>query len=238
MVCKWDLEVGYRQTLAYAYIIVDCAGFFSNIWVLQVVWPLLFSKSFRIPKSIMFYIVVLCFSDLCTMIGLIFVILDMIRGMWIFGEIACDVYLLVEACNKFFPPFIVVLISRTCYKTVCQDAIERKKASSMNVSGSNTFAVFQTAIALAIVLAIVLPHLLYSGTLDIIVAHDNITMTATYLLRCSFLPPPVAEMFFDIISFIVSYFIPLIGTIYYFVSVPLFLKKRAENSIAWSRYKF
>ena len=66
--------------------------------------------------------------------GLIFVILDMIRGMWIFGEIACDVYLLVEACNKFFPPFIVVLISRTCYKTVCQDAIERKKASSMNVS--------------------------------------------------------------------------------------------------------
>uniref|UniRef100_A0A0N5AL27 G_PROTEIN_RECEP_F1_2 domain-containing protein n=1 Tax=Syphacia muris TaxID=451379 RepID=A0A0N5AL27_9BILA len=212
--CHWYYYLGHRQTLAYAYIIVDCAGFCTNIWVLQVVWPLLFAKSFRIPRSIMFYITILCFSDFFTLFGLVFVILDMIRGMWIFGEIGCNIYLLVEACNKFFPPFIVVLISRTCYKTICQGVIERKKASSINVRFKHFFKFLKFILCSTIT--------------------DNITMTASYLLRCSFLPPPVAELFFDLVSFTVSYFIPLIGTIYYFASVPVFLRKRAENSLTWN----
>lgn len=60
---------GYRQYVAYTYISFNIIGFLVNGWVLYVVGPLLFAPSVKVPKSILFYILTLCVSDLMTMIG-------------------------------------------------------------------------------------------------------------------------------------------------------------------------
>lgn len=59
--------------VAYTYIGFNIIGFLVNAWVLFVVGPLLFTSSVKVPKSILFYIITLCISDLIIMIGRLFV---------------------------------------------------------------------------------------------------------------------------------------------------------------------
>lgn len=61
---------GYRRWVAFAYIGVNAVGFAVNFWVLYTVAPLLFSATVKVPKSILFYIITLCISDLMIMIGM------------------------------------------------------------------------------------------------------------------------------------------------------------------------
>lgn len=56
--------------MAFAYIGVNAIGFAANFWVLYTVAPLLFSGTVKVPKSILFYIITLCISDLMIMTGM------------------------------------------------------------------------------------------------------------------------------------------------------------------------
>ncbi|VDO53288.1 unnamed protein product [Onchocerca flexuosa] len=116
---------GYRRWVAFAYIGVNAVGFAANFWVLYTVAPLLFSSTAKVPKSILFYIITLCISDLMIMT---------VVGTWKFSTVSCVAYLVFEAMNKFVAPVIVVLISRTCYVTVCLDPKSREIAASLKVS--------------------------------------------------------------------------------------------------------
>lgn len=67
-------------------------------------------------------------------VGMLFLITDIVIGTWKFSTFSCVAYLVFEAMNKFVAPVIVVLISRTCYVTICLDPESRRVAASMKVN--------------------------------------------------------------------------------------------------------
>uniref|UniRef100_A0A915PSD1 G-protein coupled receptors family 1 profile domain-containing protein n=1 Tax=Setaria digitata TaxID=48799 RepID=A0A915PSD1_9BILA len=219
---------GYRRYVAFAYMGVNAVGFAVNFWVLYTVAPLLFSMTVKVPKSILFYIMTLCISDLMIMIGMLFLIIDIVVGTWKFSTFSCVAYLVFEAMNKFVAPVIVVLISRTCYVTVCLDPKSRRIAASLK------YAVAQVIASMALVMIMLWPVFVYSQV-STLYFNANITLGTVYVLRkCTFMPPSEIELGFGIVSCIASYAIPLGGMIYWYVSVPFFLRKRAGSSLASS----
>ncbi|EJD73744.1 hypothetical protein LOAG_18851 [Loa loa] len=219
---------GYRRWVAFAYMGVNAIGFAANFWVLYTVAPLLFSATVKVPKSILFYIITLCISDLMIMIGMLFLIIDIVVGTWKFSTFSCVVYLVFEAMNKFVAPVIVVLISRTCYVTVCLDPKSRRIAASLK------YAIAQVIASMALVMIMLWPVFAYSQV-STLYFNANITIkTVNVLRKCTFMPPSEIELGFGIVSCIASYAIPLGGMIYWYVSVPFFLRRHAGNSLATS----
>ncbi|KAK0418296.1 hypothetical protein QR680_013484 [Steinernema hermaphroditum] len=216
---------GYRQYVAGTYIAFNIVGFALNVWVAYVVAPLLTAQRVRVPKAILFYILILCISDLMTMIGMLFLITEVVLGTWMFSSFACTAYLIFDSMNKFVAPIIVVLISRTCYATVCLDKEKQESAASLKQAIALVFA------SLCVVMALLWPVFAYS---EVFTLYFNVNETAkevNVMRKCSFLPPPSIELGFSIVACTLSYAIPLCGIIYWYVSVPFFLRKRAGESL-------
>ncbi|CAD6185827.1 unnamed protein product [Caenorhabditis auriculariae] len=206
---------GYRTYVASTYIGFNIVGFAINSWVLYVVAPLLFAPAIKVPKSILFFIFTLCVSDLMTMFAMSLLIIELVFGTWRFSSLVCTSYLLFDSMNKFVAPIIVFLISRTCYTTVCLDKRRGEKAASLK------FAAMQVIVALGCVFTF---HMNPNST----------TMEVMVIRKCGFFPPPKIEFWFNLIACTISYAVPLFGIIYWYVSVPFFLKRRALNSLVTS----
>uniref|UniRef100_A0A9J2P792 G-protein coupled receptors family 1 profile domain-containing protein n=3 Tax=Ascaris TaxID=6251 RepID=A0A9J2P792_ASCLU len=219
---------GYRRYVAFAYIGVNAVGFAVNFWVLYMVAPLLCSANVKVPRSILFYIMTLCITDLMIMTGMVFLISEIVLGTWKFSTFACVAYLVFEAMNKFVAPVVVVLISRTCYMTVCLGPKKRKLAASLKL------AVAQVTASMVVVMVMLWPVFAYSQVSSLYFHMNTTTKTVNVMRKCSFMPPSGIELAFGITSCTASYAIPLGGMLYWYVSVPFFLKKRAENSLVIS----
>jgi hypothetical protein len=66
------------------------------------------------------------------MLGLI---IDIVYGNWKFSYFSCVCYLIFDSMNKFVAPIIVVLISRTCYLTICGNVEQQGNAGQLKVRG-------------------------------------------------------------------------------------------------------
>lgn len=98
--------------------------------------------------------------------------LEILNGTWRFGLLGCRAYLLFgnpmrqspsihiipffDSLNKFSAPVIVLLISRTCYSIICLDKGRQRQQHGLRL------AAFQVLLALAIVLCLLWPLLVYS----------------------------------------------------------------------------
>ncbi|CAD5217279.1 unnamed protein product [Bursaphelenchus okinawaensis] len=216
---------GHRRYIAYVYIFCNSIGFLVNGYVLYVVGPLLFVQTVKVPKSILFYILTLCVSDLMTMIGMLLLVTEIVLGTWKFSAFACTSYLLFDSMNKFMAPIIVVLISRTCYATICLDKKKQERAASLK------YAIPYVIASISVVLMLLWPVFAYSEVSIVPATVNHTIKEVTYLKKCGFLPPPSIEIGFSLVACMLSYAIPLFGIIFWYMSVPLFLRKRAENTL-------
>ncbi|KAF8358702.1 npr-29 [Pristionchus pacificus] len=215
---------GYRQYVAYTYIGFNVVGFVVNTWVMYVIAPLLIAPS-KVPKSILFYILSLCIADLLIMFAMLLLIIELVMGTWTFSSAACTAYLAVDAMNKFIAPIIVFLISRACYQTVCLDKQASERAAGLR------YAIVQVVAALVFVCFLLWPVFAYAQVYTFYLNPNNVTNEVTVMHKCSFLPPTEVEFWFNLIACVTSYAIPLFGIIYWYVSVPFFLKRRAIRSL-------
>jgi hypothetical protein len=216
---------GYRQYVAYTYIGFNIIGFLVNGWVFYVIAPLLFAKTVKVPKSILFYILILCVSDLMTMIGMLFLITEVVLGTWKFSAIACTSYLLFDSMNKFMAPIIVVLISRTCYATVCLEKKYQERAASLRL------AIPLVVGSILLVVALLWPVFAYSEVFTLYLNANHTNKEVTVMKKCSFLPPPGVDVAFSVVACISSYALPLCGYMYWYMSVSRHVRKRAENTL-------
>ncbi|CAB3401560.1 unnamed protein product [Caenorhabditis bovis] len=219
---------GYRTYVASTYIGFNVVGFAINSWVLYVVAPLLFAPAIKVPKSILFYIFALCVGDLMTMIAMLFLIIELVIGTWQFSSMICTSYLILDSMNKFIAPMIVFLISRTCYTTVCLDMKRGEKASTLR------YAIMQFLLALACVMVLLWPVFAYSQVFTFYMNANATSQEVMVMRKCGFFPPPRIEFWFNLIACITSYAVPLFGIIYWYVSVPFFLKRRALTTLVAS----
>ncbi|VDO38026.1 unnamed protein product [Haemonchus placei] len=249
---------GYRTYVALTYIGFNIVGFVVNFWVLYVVAPLLFAPavkvpksilffifalvigdlttmiaistdiSFQVPKSILFFIFALVIGDLTTMIAMLLLIIELVFGTWRFSTAACTSYLVLDSMNKFVAPIIVFLISRTCYTTVCLDKTRGERAATLK------YAALQVLFALGCVMILLWPVFAYSQVFTFYLNPNNATNEVTVIRKCGFLPPPEIQFWFNLVACITSYAVPLFGIVYWYVSVPFFLKRRAITTLVAS----
>lgn len=219
---------GYRTYVALTYICFNIVGFVVNFWVLYVVAPLLFAPAVKVPKSILFFIFALVVGDLTTMIAMLLLIIELVFGTWQFSAAACTSYLILDSMNKFVAPIIVFLISRTCYTTVCLDKVRGERAATLK------YAVLQVLFALGCVMVLLWPVFAYSQVFTFYLNPNNVTNEVTVIRKCGFLPPPDIQFWFNLVACITSYAVPLFGIVYWYVSVPFFLKRRAITTLVAS----
>ncbi|PIO73925.1 7 transmembrane receptor, partial [Teladorsagia circumcincta] len=219
---------GYRTYVALTYIGFNIVGFVVNFWVLYVVAPLLFAPAVKVPKSILFFIFALVVGDLTTMIAMLLLIIELVFGTWRFSAATCTSYLVLDSMNKFVAPMIVFLISRTCYTTVCLDKARGERAATLK------YAALQVLIALGCVMVLLWPVFAYSQVFTFYMNPNNITKEVTVIRKCGFLPPPEIQFWFNLVACITSYAVPLFGIVYWYVSVPFFLKRRAITTLVAS----
>ncbi|KAL3090243.1 hypothetical protein niasHS_006695 [Heterodera schachtii] len=217
---------GFRQYVALTYLGCNLIGLFANSWVLFVVGPLLWLHNVRVPKSILFHILALCVSDLATMCAMVLLNLEIFCGTWRLGSMACTAYLLFDSMNKFSAPIIVLLISRTCYSTVCLDKRRQQSAASLKM------AFLHVSVSLCFVLVLLWPLFAYSEVSSMPIRIDNKTQKLFFVRKCAFVPPPSVESVFNIVVCIVSYAIPFAGFLYWYASVPFFLWRKKEHLMA------
>ncbi|VDM51869.1 unnamed protein product [Angiostrongylus costaricensis] len=160
--------------------------------------------------------------------AMLLLIIELVFGSWQFSAITCTSYLVFDSMNKFVAPMIVFLISRTCYVTVCLDKQRGERAASLKL------AALQVLIALACVMLLLWPVFAYSQVFTFYLNPNNITNEVTVIRKCGFLPPPEIQFWFNLVACITSYAVPLFGIVYWYVSVPFFLKNRAITTLVAS----
>nr|CAD2178875.1 unnamed protein product [Meloidogyne enterolobii] len=161
------------------------------------------------------------------MCGMVLLNLEILNGTWRFGLAGCRAYLLFDSLNKFSAPAIVLLISRTCYSIICLDK-GRLRQTTNNNSGVKT-AFIQVMVALAIVLCLLWPILVYSQVTEIVVRIDRHKRQELFVRKCAFLPPPNVELLFNIVVSITRWLLHSFCRLsLWYASVPFFLWRRKE----------
>jgi len=156
---------------------------------------------------------------------MVFLISDFILGTWIFSEKACTTYLIFDSLNKFMAPIIALLISRTCYATVCLNKKYQERAANLK------FALFQILLCFVLVMIVLWPVFAYTGVVTFYLNANHTEKSVLIMRKCSFQPPPTIETGFNIVACIANYAIPLVGILYWYMSVPFFLRRRAETTL-------
>ncbi|RCN44854.1 hypothetical protein ANCCAN_09136 [Ancylostoma caninum] len=192
------------------------------------------------------------------MIAMLLLIIELVFGTWQFSAVACTSYLVFDSMNKFVAPIIVFLISRTCYTTVCLDKTSGERAATLKASPScrpSPFFVCCPASSLCSWMCDgaplaclrlfkgVHPHSPseqhYQGS-DV---HSEVwiftparTRLWAYFLcgRHSLIKDFEIEFWFNVVACITSYAVPLFGIVYWYMSVPFFLKRRALTTLVAS----
>uniref|UniRef100_A0AC34FRZ5 G-protein coupled receptors family 1 profile domain-containing protein n=1 Tax=Panagrolaimus sp. ES5 TaxID=591445 RepID=A0AC34FRZ5_9BILA len=156
---------------------------------------------------------------------MVFLISEVILGTWTFSAPACTTYLIFDSLNKFMAPIIALLISRTCYASVCLNPKYQERAANLK------FAFLQVVFCLVLVMIVLWPVFTYSGV-DTLFFNANHTEKSVFTIhKCNFQPPPKIQLGFSIIACIANYAIPLAGILYWYLSVPYFLRRRAETTL-------
>ncbi|VDL86377.1 unnamed protein product [Nippostrongylus brasiliensis] len=97
------------------------------------------------------------------------------------------------------------------------------------------YAALQVLFALCCVMVLLWPVFTYSQVFTFYLNPNNITNEVTVIRKCGFLPPPEIQFWFNLVACITSYAVPLFGIVYWYVSVPFFLKRRAITTLVASR---
>ena len=115
---------------------------------------------------------------------MVFLISDFILGTWIFSEKACTTYLIFDSLNKFMAPIIALLISRTCYATVCLNKKYQERAANLK------FALFQILLCFVLVMIVLWPVFAYTGVVTFYLNANHTKKSVLIMRKCSFQPPP------------------------------------------------
>ncbi|KAF8358605.1 npr-30 [Pristionchus pacificus] len=210
---------------SYAYILLIVVGLAGNLWVTwKVGLVLLFSRppiqqvtagTMPVaPRSLLQCILVICVADFVVLATLSLLVDNLMVGQWRNGLVLCKVFYGVEVLNKFVIPLALVQISRISYAAAAsaspKAAIKRRPLFMINL---------MTIITFLLLLACVLS---FSNV-------ETIQLPSKRKDVCMFIPPPAYGFLFNGAAFVVGYVLTVLY-VYFYVSVPLVLKRRSSQS--------
>ncbi|EYB91971.1 hypothetical protein Y032_0199g1641 [Ancylostoma ceylanicum] len=164
-----------KLSLSIAYFILFIVGTIGNGIVIVMIINVLTSmrrtssrgkrKSLSNTNHVFIYVLGLSIVDLVVIIHLPFLIVDLLKGQWLFGTAMCKLYWFGESISKLLSSFIMTVLSWDRYLAVCSPV------KSMRIR-SNCVALLVLLICSLLAFILLLPVLIQSSVYKI----DRMTM--------------------------------------------------------------
>ncbi|KAK0397929.1 hypothetical protein QR680_002345 [Steinernema hermaphroditum] len=217
---KWN-TIRYVNVILYCITVV--AGLIGNLWVVwKVGLVLIYNRSVKVSQKILVCIMILCVFDLTIIGTLVLVLDDMIHGAWRFGLVACKVFYCMEALNKFVPPIILVQVSWFSYRSITRAPGEKNNRVAFILLG----CVCVGTVVIGVFLAIVC---ISARTSTFVLRVDHAAQDVFVTTKCNISLPPKYGIVFSAAASLIGYIITTIIYVYFYASVPVFLKRRYKS---------
>lgn len=112
---------GFMIAICVIFAVLFLFGIVGNFWVMAiVVWALNTFKTRTLKKNVYLYLFVLSFVDSLVLFNLPMLVASLVMSRWIFGNILCKIYWIVESYNKLLSVFILTAMSFERFITICR----------------------------------------------------------------------------------------------------------------------
>lgn len=228
-----------KLVLAISYLVLFVIGTVGNGTVILMIINILTSmkrnmqagkrKVMSNTNHVFIYVLGLSIVDLLVILHLPFLVVDLLKGQWLFGLAMCKVYWFGESVNKLLSSFLMTVLSWDRYMAVCSPVKSmkmRSNATALKVLLACTL--FATVLLLpvlyeAAVLKIDKMHMvpLMEGSEEL-AASD---LAGTTMSKCMF----DADATFTLYTFVIGFAAPAFLIIIFYAQVIYALQKSSRN---------
>ncbi|WKY06692.1 hypothetical protein Q1695_006684 [Nippostrongylus brasiliensis] len=159
-----------KLSLSIAYVVLFLVGTIGNMFVIVMIMNVLTSMrrtsvrgkrmSLSNTNHVFIYVLGLSFVDLVVILHLPFLVVDLLKGQWLFGTAMCKLYWFGESISKLLSSFIMTVLSWDRYLAVCSPV------KSMRIR-SNCVAVLVLLTCSLLAVILLLPVLIQSSVFRI-----------------------------------------------------------------------
>ncbi|XGW28252.1 hypothetical protein V3C99_008222 [Haemonchus contortus] len=228
-----------KLSLSIAYLILFVVGTIGNGIVIVMIINVLTSMrrtsmrgkrhSLSNTNHVFIYVLGLSFVDLVVILHLPFLVVDLLKGQWLFGVAMCKLYWFGESISKLLSSFIMTVLSWDRYLAVCSPV------KSMRVrSNCVALLVLLTCSLLAVIL--LLPVLIQSSVFRInkmsmmpLLEHSEelrlSDMQGTTISKCVF----DSDAMFTLYTFMIGFALPAILITLFYSRVIHKVQKSSRN---------
>lgn len=232
-----------------AYCSVFIIGLVGNAWVAYVIAHVLRQPRRESPRCVQVYILALCLGDFVILLFSLFLIMDLMYNAWVVESVLlCRLYLSSESLNKFYVPFVLVVLSYFCYVKICRPHAQVRRAPNRCLDlfdsikiGSTRSAVVLASLCAAFAFILCAPvyaygdlhYLVFDAVINESERMANFQQRPTMMVmpKCAFSPPDFLFNAFTVYSFVGGFALPASLFTYFYSAILWSSRRRQRESI-------
>uniref|UniRef100_A0A8R1HU79 G_PROTEIN_RECEP_F1_2 domain-containing protein n=1 Tax=Caenorhabditis japonica TaxID=281687 RepID=A0A8R1HU79_CAEJA len=228
-----------KLVLAISYLVLFVIGTVGNGTVILMIINILTSmkrnvqagkrKMMSSTNHVFIYVLGLSIVDLLVILHLPFLVVDLLKGQWLFGVAMCKVYWFGESVNKLLSSFLMTVLSWDRYMAVCSPVRSmkyRSNATALKVLLACT--IFATVLLLPVLIEAAVFKIdkfrmipLADGSREL--AQSD--LAGTTMSKCMF----DADATFTLYTFVIGFAAPAFLIIIFYLQVICALQKSSRN---------
>ncbi|KAF1755652.1 hypothetical protein GCK72_012102 [Caenorhabditis remanei] len=228
-----------KLVLAISYLVLFIIGTVGNGTVILMIINILTSmkrnmqagkrKVMSNTNHVFIYVLGLSIVDLLVILHLPFLVVDLLKGQWLFGVAMCKVYWFGESVNKLLSSFLMTVLSWDRYMAVCSPVKSmkmRSNATALKVLLACTL--FATALLLPVLIEAAVFKIDKMHMVPLIDGSEELAasdLAGTTMSKCMF----DADAMFTLYTFVIGFAAPAFLIIIFYAQVIFALQKSSRN---------
>uniref|UniRef100_A0A1I7SXU5 G_PROTEIN_RECEP_F1_2 domain-containing protein n=1 Tax=Caenorhabditis tropicalis TaxID=1561998 RepID=A0A1I7SXU5_9PELO len=228
-----------KLVLAISYLVLFIIGTVGNGTVILMIINILTSmkrnmqagkrKVMSNTNHVFIYVLGLSIVDLLVILHLPFLVVDLLKGQWLFGVAMCKVYWFGESVNKLLSSFLMTVLSWDRYMAVCSPVKSmkmRSNATALKVLVACT--VFATVLLLPVLIEAAVFKIDKMRMVPLADGSEELAasdLAGTTMSKCMF----DADATFTLYTFVIGFAAPAFLIIIFYAQVIYALQKSSRN---------
>ncbi|EGT41988.1 hypothetical protein CAEBREN_06484 [Caenorhabditis brenneri] len=228
-----------KLVLAISYLVLFIIGTVGNGTVILMIINILTSmkrnmqagkrKVMSNTNHVFIYVLGLSIVDLLVILHLPFLVVDLLKGQWLFGVAMCKVYWFGESVNKLLSSFLMTVLSWDRYMAVCSPVKSmkmRSNATALKVLVACT--IFATVLLLPVLYEAAVIKIDKMRMIPLIEGSEELAasdLAGTTMAKCMFDADPT----FTLYTFVIGFAAPAFLIIIFYAQVIYALQKSSRN---------